>query len=202
MTTTGEIDAIGPGLLAVDVEVTILGTDPKDGGEQAPLLRHRGIGVGVQSASGWHIRLARMYPMPLRALWRPGRWNQPRLRTYPVQLRLASVPPSEERTMISRIWHGWTTAANADTYERLLREEIFVGIEGRAIAGFRSIQLLRREVGNEVEFVTIMEFESLDAVRTFAGDDYEVAVVPPKARAVLSRFDARSQHYEIRIGAD
>lgn len=100
--------------------------------------------------------------------------------------------------MISRIWHGWTTAANADTYEALLKEEIFVGIQNRQIAGFRNIQLLRRELADEVEFITIMEFDSLDAVRAFAGEDYETAVVPEKARAVLSRFDERSQHYEIR----
>jgi hypothetical protein len=43
-----------------------------------------------------------------------------------------------------------------------------------------------------------MWFASLDAVRAFAGEDYEVGVVPPKARALLSRFDARSQHYEIK----
>ncbi len=100
--------------------------------------------------------------------------------------------------MISRIWHGWTTPANADTYEALLKEEIFVGIQERHIRGFQGIQLLRREVGNEVEFITIMRFDSLDAVREFAGEDYEVAVVPPKARAVLAHFDARSQHYELR----
>jgi heme-degrading monooxygenase HmoA len=100
--------------------------------------------------------------------------------------------------MISRIWHGWTTPGNADTYEALLKEEIFVGIHNRHIRGFKSIKLLRREVGDEVEFITIMEFDSLDAVREFAGEDYEQAVVPPKARAVLSRFDARSQHYDIR----
>jgi heme-degrading monooxygenase HmoA len=100
--------------------------------------------------------------------------------------------------MISRIWHGWTTAGNADRYEQLLREEIFVGIHNRRIRGFESIQLLRRNVGDEVEFVTIMVFDSLAAVREFAGEDYEVAVVPEKARAVLARFDGRSQHYEIR----
>ena len=101
--------------------------------------------------------------------------------------------------MMSRIWHGWTTAANADTYETMLQDEIFVGIRSRRIPGFRGIQLLRRPDGEEVEFVTIMRFESLDAVREFAGKDYEAAVVPPKARAVLSRFDERSKHYEIRI---
>ena len=101
--------------------------------------------------------------------------------------------------MISRIWHGWTTLGNADKYEALLKEEIFVGIQNRKIRGFNGIQLLRREVGQEIEFVTIMLFDSLDSIREFAGEDYEVAVVPKKARAVLSRFDERSQHFEIRV---
>jgi heme-degrading monooxygenase HmoA len=100
--------------------------------------------------------------------------------------------------MISRIWHGWTTPGNADKYEALLKEEIIVGIQNRHIRGFNSIQLLRREIGDEVEFVTIMWFDSLDAVREFAGEDYEKAFVPEKARAVLSHFDEKSQHYEIR----
>ena len=99
--------------------------------------------------------------------------------------------------MIVRIWHGWTSPVNADAYEALLKEEIFVGIGQRRIPGYQGIQLLRRNLGSEVEFVTIMTFLNLDAVRQFAGEDYEVAVVPPKARAVLARFDQRSQHYEL-----
>jgi len=100
--------------------------------------------------------------------------------------------------MISRIWHGWTTKENADVYEGLLKSEIFVGIQERKIPGFNGIHLLRRDHEVEVEFITIMWFDSLEAVRSFAGDDYEVAVVPPKARAVLKRFDEHSQHYEVR----
>ena len=100
--------------------------------------------------------------------------------------------------MIGRIWHGWTTPEKADAYEALLRHEIFSGIEARQIAGFQGIRLLRRDLGAEVEFVTIMWFDSLDAVRVFAGEDYEVAVVPPAARALLARFDERSQHYDVR----
>jgi heme-degrading monooxygenase HmoA len=100
--------------------------------------------------------------------------------------------------MISRIWHGWTTSENADVYEELLKREIFVGIGERQIEGYRGIHLLRQDMGDEVEFVTIMWFDSLDAVRAFAGEDYEIAVVPPKARAVLARFDTRSQHYEVK----
>ncbi len=100
--------------------------------------------------------------------------------------------------MISRVWHGWTSPSNADKYEALLETEIFAGIQNRSIPGYRGIQLFRRDVGDEVEFVTVMWFDSLDAVRLFAGEDYEAAVVPPKARQVLARFDPRSQHYEVR----
>jgi len=100
--------------------------------------------------------------------------------------------------MINRIWHGYTTPENADTYEALLKGEIIVGIKDRHIPGFREIQVYRRELGNEVEFVTVMWFDTLDAVRAFAGEDYEAAYVPEKARAILSRFDKRSQHYEVR----
>jgi heme-degrading monooxygenase HmoA len=103
--------------------------------------------------------------------------------------------------MICRIWHGWTTEANADAYERLLRSEIFQGIAARNISGYRGIELLRRHTGELTEFVTLMRFDSLDDVRVFAGSDYEAAVVPPKARALLERFDERSAHYKVILPA-
>jgi antibiotic biosynthesis monooxygenase (ABM) superfamily enzyme len=100
--------------------------------------------------------------------------------------------------LISRVWHGWTTPENADAYEALLKSEIFIGIKNRKIVGYRGIHLFRRNLVQEVEFVTIMWFDSIEAIRAFAGEDYEIAVVPAKARALLSRFDARSQHYEVK----
>jgi heme-degrading monooxygenase HmoA len=103
----------------------------------------------------------------------------------------------EEVKMISRIWHGWTFPENADAYESLLRTEIFLGIAKREISGYRGIDLLRSDSEQEVEFVTIMWFDSLEAVKAFAGEQYEVAVVPPKARELLSHFDQRSAHYEV-----
>ena len=104
--------------------------------------------------------------------------------------------------MIARIWHGWTSPQNADTYEALLKAEIFPGIVSRSVTGFRRIELLRAPAGQEIEFVTVMWFDSLEAVKAFAGPDYETAVIPPKARAVLSRFDAHSAHYEVREQRD
>ena len=99
--------------------------------------------------------------------------------------------------MISRVWHGWTNRDNADAYEELLRTEIFSNIAKRSIPGFRGIHLLRRDVDDGVEFVTIIWFDTLDAVRAFAGEEYEVAVVPPEARKLLSRFDDLSAHYQV-----
>ncbi len=100
--------------------------------------------------------------------------------------------------MICRIWHGWTPPERADAYERLLREEIFTGIARRDIPGYRGIHLLRRDLPEASEFVTEMWFDSLEAVRAFAGEDYAAAVVPPAARALLSRFDQHSAHSEVR----
>jgi antibiotic biosynthesis monooxygenase (ABM) superfamily enzyme len=96
--------------------------------------------------------------------------------------------------MMSRVWHGWAKAENADAYESLLRERIFPSIE--RVAGYRGGFVLRRPVGEEVEFVTITRFDSLDAVKAFAGEDYELAVVLPEADALLERYDERSTHYE------
>ncbi|HWR91807.1 MAG TPA: hypothetical protein VN300_05245 [Desulfobacterales bacterium] len=105
--------------------------------------------------------------------------------------------------MIARIWHGWTRSENAGAYEELLRNEIFPGIAAKKVPGYRGIRLLRRSTGgDEVEFVTLMWFDSWQAVKQFAGDDYELAVVPPKARALLARFDPRSSHYELRERID
>jgi hypothetical protein len=100
--------------------------------------------------------------------------------------------------MIKRIWHGYTAPERADEYEQLLRSEVMSGIEGKNIAGLRRFEVLRRPVESEVEFITIMEFETLDDVRAFVGEDYEACYVPDAARAVLKRFDTRSQHYDLR----
>ena len=98
--------------------------------------------------------------------------------------------------MITRIWRGWTTPENADAYQRIVSQEVLPGIAARNLDGYRGAYLLRRDLGGEVEFATIMLFDSLEQVRGFAGEDYESAYVPPKARAVLARFDQRSAHYD------
>jgi antibiotic biosynthesis monooxygenase (ABM) superfamily enzyme len=97
--------------------------------------------------------------------------------------------------VIARIWHGWTAPENADAYEEFLRTKMFPSIH--RVPGYLGADLLRRADGGEIAFITITRFESLDAIREFAGEDYEQAVVEPEARALLSRFDERSTHYEV-----
>lgn len=99
--------------------------------------------------------------------------------------------------MVCRIWHGYTAFGNADAYEKLLKEEIFVHIRNREIKGFKGIQLLKRPRKKEVEFITLMWFDSITSVKEFAGEDFAQAVVPDKARKLLVRFDKRSSHYEV-----
>lgn len=98
---------------------------------------------------------------------------------------------------VKRIWHGWTTPANAQAYEDLLKSFVFPSIEAKRVPGYRSIELLRRKAGDEEEFITIMTFDDLRSVKAFVGEDYETVYVPEPARAILKRFDDRSQHYEL-----
>jgi heme-degrading monooxygenase HmoA len=100
--------------------------------------------------------------------------------------------------MIARIWRGWAESiATADLYEEFLRSSFLPSIH--SIEGYRGASVVRRIVGREVEFMTITRFASLEAIRKFAGEDYEAAHVAPRARELLSRFDARCQHFDVVI---
>ena len=124
--------------------------------------------------------------------------------------------------MISRVWHGWTTHANAETYHQLLRTEVLPGIAAKQVPGYHGAHLLRREHEDEVEFITLLWFDSLDSVRAFVGEDYEPALMLARVGNVLvarlanapvipfdvarpvadMRFDARSQHYDTLLTPD
>lgn len=104
--------------------------------------------------------------------------------------------------MIARVWRGWTTRAQADPYEELLKTEIFPGILAKQLPGFLRIELFRRELEPEIEFMTVMWFASQEAITAFVGEDQGVAYVPASARRVLARFDERAAHYEVRESRD
>ena len=98
--------------------------------------------------------------------------------------------------MIVRLWRGWAPPATADAYQAFLARELDTGFLADLGEGFLGMEVLRRDLGGEVEFATVLRFTDWDAVRSFAGEDAEVAVVPPEARSLLSRFDAHVAHFE------
>lgn len=99
--------------------------------------------------------------------------------------------------MIKRIWHGWTTPENAETYYEILTNVVIPGIEAKAIAGYLGIEVLSRDLESEIEFITIMSFRSRSDIIAFLGQDYERSYVPDVARTVLKRWEQTAQHYEL-----
>ena len=59
------------------------------------------------------------------------------------------------------------------------------------------LDLYRRAGEVETEFMTVMWFTNHEAVVRFAGPDWETAVVPASARAMLSRFEEKAAHYGV-----
>lgn len=101
----------------------------------------------------------------------------------------------KDKTLIARIWKGWTSLENAAKYERLFKEEILPRVT-QGIDGHISTNLLRRANQDEVEFTTIFWFESMDAVKQFAGEHFHYAVVPDEVRKLMTRFEESVQHHE------
>lgn len=99
--------------------------------------------------------------------------------------------------MIARIWHGWTTSANAQAYQALLTGKIMPEIEARGIAGYLGYEMLRQDRETDVEFITIMRFASEADIVRFAGADVTKANLPEAALKLLCRWDERSMHYHV-----
>ncbi len=101
--------------------------------------------------------------------------------------------------MIARHWTGWTRPDDADAYEQLLRDTVLPGL--RQIEGYRGGYVLRREEAGEVRFVVVNLFDSLEALKRFAGPDYDTPVFEPEARRLLSRYEPKALHYDVRVAS-
>jgi hypothetical protein len=75
--------------------------------------------------------------------------------------------------MITRIWHGRTTAAKSDEYLDLMRTVAIP--DYRSTSGNKGAYALRRIEGDTAHFLMVTFWESEDSVRAFAGDDISVA---------------------------
>ena len=70
-----------------------------------------------------------------------------------------------------------------------------------ALNGSEALEIQKRSdldlILTDMKMPGMSGIELLENIKAFTGEDYEVAHVPPAARAVLKRFDERSQHYEL-----
>ena len=97
---------------------------------------------------------------------------------------------------VVRSWGGWTTGSDEAAYLEHLERDTLPKL--RALSGFRGWDVLRRrEDGDAVRFVVQTRWADMESVRAFAGDDLDVAVVPPAAQAVLTRYDQHVEHFEV-----
>jgi len=114
------------------------------------------------------------------------------------------IEPGKARTLIARVWRGWTTHQNADAYETVLRTQTFPSAIAKDVGGLRELQALRLERLGETEFLAIVWFDDVDAVRAFAAargvaeDEHEKSVISQRAREVLRRYDFKVEHYEVK----
>lgn len=98
--------------------------------------------------------------------------------------------------MIGRLWRARCAPERAGAYETLLLTKILPELD--QADGCLGAYVMRRQAGEEIEFAVLHLFESMAAVRAFVGDNYEAAVVPGEARALLTSFDPVAQHFDVR----
>jgi heme-degrading monooxygenase HmoA len=104
-------------------------------------------------------------------------------------------PHRRDRThVITRIWHGRTTAAKSDEYLRLMRTVAIP--DYRATTGNIGAYALRRVEGDIAHFQMLTFWESEDAVRAFAGNDMNVAKYYDFDKDFLLEQEPTSTHYE------
>jgi hypothetical protein len=104
----------------------------------------------------------------------------------------------KKNSKILRTWKGWTTSKNAPVYEDMLINEVFPEVKRNGVDGLEKVSISTSENASEVEFFLVLQFDSLESVKMFAGEDYETAYIPDKAKLVLSRYDKKAQHFELK----
>ena len=102
--------------------------------------------------------------------------------------------------MILRSWSAIASTTGADAYVAYFRGTLLPAL--RRLEGHRGALVLARREGEEDMRVTVLTlWDSMASIRRFAGADTTAAVVEPEAQALLARFDARAEHFEVLVDA-
>jgi heme-degrading monooxygenase HmoA len=101
--------------------------------------------------------------------------------------------------MILRSWSAVATPAGADAYVAYARGALLPAL-GR-LEGCRGALVLTRREGDTTKVTVLTLWDSMAAIQRFAGADVTAAVVEPEAQALLTRFDARVEHFDVLVDA-
>jgi heme-degrading monooxygenase HmoA len=96
--------------------------------------------------------------------------------------------------MITRVWHGRTSPANADSYLEFLLTKGTA--DYKKIKGNLSVRVWRRVEKDCAHFFTVTEWDSIESVKLFAGEQFEKAVYYPEDQGILLEFEETVMHYE------
>lgn len=94
--------------------------------------------------------------------------------------------------MIIRVWRGRTSTANADGYERFLKEMAYP--DYGEVPGNRGWILLRRSASDAVEFMFVSFW---DSIAEYTEDDPERPKYYPQDRAALLELPQGVEHYQV-----
>jgi heme-degrading monooxygenase HmoA len=97
--------------------------------------------------------------------------------------------------MVVRRWGARASAQGASRYVAHFRRAVLPHL--KRIPGHRGALLLRRKKVADVEVEVLTFWQSMAAIRRFAGADAERAVVEDEAKAVLTSFDTRVEHFDV-----
>jgi heme-degrading monooxygenase HmoA len=102
--------------------------------------------------------------------------------------------------MIVRFWSARTTEVRLPDYLRHFNERVLPHL--RAKEGFLEARVLTQSDGVVVEMIVETLWASLEAIERFAGPDRESAVVAEEAVHLLTSYDRRVRHYELKVRED
>lgn len=97
--------------------------------------------------------------------------------------------------MIVRRWSARASVAGAPKYVAHFRRKVLPQL--KRIPGHRGALVLRRVEDGGVELQVLTFWQSMASIRRFAGADVGRAVVEDEARAVLTSFDTRVEHFDL-----
>jgi heme-degrading monooxygenase HmoA len=101
--------------------------------------------------------------------------------------------------MILRSWSALATTAGADAYVGYVRRTLLPAL--RRLEGHRGALVLARREGDAVKVTVLTLWDSMASIQRFAGADTTAAVVEPEAQVLLTRFDARVEHFDVLVDA-